>query len=286
MLRTGIVRREGSANSPSSLQDIRATSMRYARKILYLLEDATSKQCWEGHASYEKYALSFASSWVLGPLLSGRAKSDFPDWGLPAWPCPDTSLYHVWSRVWLDTPDLGTGGCLTSTTDFSRMLYHAAYNQGKREKKGPLTTSDRSRRVPTLRIWALEHMTILRLQRKLVILVEDIMSSKTATEAQIYRAREMLKQYGTRSCFFFYFHVIIRLTGGISECTVWSQVYARNVYQGSQSHPIPYNTCSITTPAIIVILQYLWTRISWKNAQWSRDFACPTTLVKVTTTTS
>lgn len=78
------------------------------------------------------------------------------------------------------------------------MLYHAAFNDEKKEKEGPLFTEDGSRRGPTLRIRALQHMTILHLQRRLALLAEDITSSKTATEAQMDRVQETLKEFGTR----------------------------------------------------------------------------------------
>ena len=78
------------------------------------------------------------------------------------------------------------------------MLYYAAFNDVKREKDGPLFNEGGSRGVPTLRIRALQHMTIIHLQRKLAVLAEEIVSSKTATEAQMDRVQETLQAYGTK----------------------------------------------------------------------------------------
>lgn len=75
------------------------------------------------------------------------------------------------------------------------MLYRAAFNDGK---ECPLFTEHGLDGQPTLRIRALQHMTILHLQRKLAILAEDIVSSKTATEAQMDRVQETLQVYGTK----------------------------------------------------------------------------------------
>lgn len=65
---------------------------------------------------------------------------------------------------------------------------------------GPLFTDDGPRGAPTLRIRTLQHMNILHLQRRLAVLTEDIRSSKTATEAQMDRIQETLKDYGTAGC--------------------------------------------------------------------------------------
>lgn len=79
------------------------------------------------------------------------------------------------------------------------MLYNAAFNDVMKEEKiCPLFTEDGFRGVPTVRIRTLQHMTIIHLKRKLAILAEDIMSSKTTTEAKMDRVQETLKDYGTR----------------------------------------------------------------------------------------
>lgn len=83
------------------------------------------------------------------------------------------------------------------------MLYHAAFNDAKEEKVVPLFTDGgrgATRGAPTLRIRTLQHMNILHLQRRLAVLTEDIRSSKTATEAQMDRIQETLKDYGTAGC--------------------------------------------------------------------------------------
>ena len=80
------------------------------------------------------------------------------------------------------------------------MLYHAAFNDTKKERKeSPLFTESGVDGEPTLRIRALQHMTIIHLQRKLAVLAEDIMNSKTATETQMDRVQEVLKDYGKTS---------------------------------------------------------------------------------------
>ena len=89
------------------------------------------------------------------------------------------------------------GRSFRGTIDFSRMLHNAAFNDAKREwKEAPLFTESGSRGAPTLRIRAMQHMTIIHLQRKLAILAEDIVSSKTATETQMDRVQDALKDYG------------------------------------------------------------------------------------------
>ena len=65
--------------------------------------------------------------------------------------------------------------------DFSGSLYHAAFNDHKKEEKdSPLFTS---KGEPKLRIRALQHMTITHLQRRLAVLAKDIMTPETVTEA-------------------------------------------------------------------------------------------------------
>ena len=77
------------------------------------------------------------------------------------------------------------------------MLYHAAFNDAKKERKeAPLFTESGIDGAPTLRIRALQHMTIIHLQRRLAILAEDIISTRTATETQMDRVQEVLKDYG------------------------------------------------------------------------------------------
>lgn len=95
--------------------------------------------------------------------------------------------------------DIHAGRSFRGITDFSRMLYHAAFydRDVKKEKEGPLFT-EAGPREPKLRIRALQHMTVLHLQRRLAVLAEDIVSSKTATEAQMDQVQETLKDYGTR----------------------------------------------------------------------------------------
>ena len=90
------------------------------------------------------------------------------------------------------------------------MLYNAAFNDAKKEwKEGPLFTESGSRGAPTLRIRAMQHMTIIHLQRKLAILAEDIVSSKTATETQMDRVQDALKDYGTGviPCIYFFSNI-------------------------------------------------------------------------------
>lgn len=85
---------------------------------------------------------------------------------------------------------------LSGTLDFSRMLHHAAFNDATQEKDDPLFTDPRPDEEPILRVRALQHMTIIHLQRKLAVLAEDIVSSKTATEEQMDRVQGVLKDYG------------------------------------------------------------------------------------------
>ena len=90
-----------------------------------------------------------------------------------------------------------TGRSFRGTADFSRLLYQAAFNDSKKERKeAPLFKESGTDGAPTLRIRALQHMTIIHLQRRLAVLAEDIMSSKTATETQMDRVQEVLKEYG------------------------------------------------------------------------------------------
>ena len=89
------------------------------------------------------------------------------------------------------------GRSFRGTVDLSRMLYHAAFNDAKKERKeAPLFTKSGIDGAPTLRIRALQHMTVIHLQRRLAVLAEDIISSKTATETQMDRVQEVLKDYG------------------------------------------------------------------------------------------
>ena len=76
------------------------------------------------------------------------------------------------------------------------MLYRAAFNDAEEEKDEPLFADPRPDDEPILRIRALQHMTTIHLQRRLALLAENIMSSKTATEAQMDRVHEVLKDYG------------------------------------------------------------------------------------------
>ena len=84
------------------------------------------------------------------------------------------------------------------------MLYLAAFNDAKvSEKEAPLFTENGPEGAPRLRIRALQRMTIIHLQRRLAILAEEIVSSKTATEAQMDRVQETLKEYGMKRCVYF-----------------------------------------------------------------------------------
>ena len=87
------------------------------------------------------------------------------------------------------------------TIDLSRMLYHAAFHDPPKERKkerkeAPLFTEYGIEDAPTLRIRTLQHMTVIHLQRRLAVLTEDIISSKTATEMQMDQVHEVLKDYG------------------------------------------------------------------------------------------
>lgn len=89
------------------------------------------------------------------------------------------------------------GRSFRGTVDLSRMLYQAAFNDQKKERKeAPLFTESGVDGAPTLRIRTLQHMTVIHLQRRLAVLAEDIISSKTATETQMDRVQEVLKDYG------------------------------------------------------------------------------------------
>lgn len=88
------------------------------------------------------------------------------------------------------------GSPLSGTLDFSRMLHHAVFNDATQEKDGPLFSDPRPEEEPILRIRALQHITVIHLQRRLAVLAEDIISSKTATEKQMDRVQEALKDYG------------------------------------------------------------------------------------------
>ena len=77
------------------------------------------------------------------------------------------------------------------------MLHHAAFNDAKKERKeAPLFTESGVNGAPTLRIRTLQHMTVIHLQRRLAVLAEDIISSRTATETQMDRVQDVLKDYG------------------------------------------------------------------------------------------
>ena len=127
---------------------------------------------------YEWRTAFLAGLYVTSSTLPGAPRSS-----------PATWVYHF---------DVPAGRSFRSTADFSRMLYRAAFNDGKKGKECPLFTEHGLRGKPTLRIRILQHMTILHLQRKLAILAEDIVSSKTATEAQMDRVQETLQVYGTK----------------------------------------------------------------------------------------
>lgn len=82
------------------------------------------------------------------------------------------------------------------TKNFSHMLYHAAFNDSDSKKVVPLFAEVGANGGPTLRIRTMQHMTITHLRRKLAVLAEDMMSSKTATETQMDRVQTTLKEYG------------------------------------------------------------------------------------------
>ena len=89
------------------------------------------------------------------------------------------------------------GRSFRGTVNLSRMLYHAAFNDAKKEQKeAPLFTESGINGAPTLRIRALQHMTIIHLQRRLAVLAEDMISTRIATETQMDRVQEVLKDYG------------------------------------------------------------------------------------------
>ncbi len=89
------------------------------------------------------------------------------------------------------------GPSFQGTKDFSQMLYHAAFNDSDSKKVVPLFAEEvGANGGPTLRIRTMQHMTITHLRRKLAVLAEDMMSSKTATETQMDRVQTTLKEYG------------------------------------------------------------------------------------------
>ena len=89
------------------------------------------------------------------------------------------------------------GRSFRGNVDLSHMLYQAAFNDYKKERKeAPLFTKYGVDGAPTLRIRVLQHMTVIHLQRRLAVLAEDIISSRTATETQMDRVQEVLKDYG------------------------------------------------------------------------------------------
>lgn len=109
---------------------------------------------------------------------------------------PNAALGHVLCLRY--DFEIRVGRSFQGTINFSRMLYHAAFSDGKKKKLVPLFTEEGSRGAPTLRIRSLQHMTVIHLQQRLAVLAEDIVSSETATEAQMDRVQKTLQEYGTR----------------------------------------------------------------------------------------
>ena len=147
------------------------------------------------------------------------------------------------------------GRSFRATLDLSRMLYHAALNDPKKERKeAPLFTESGIGGAPTLRIRTLQHMTVIHLKR-LAVLAEDIMSSRTATESQMDRVQEVPKDYG-RTMFA---SISLKFGFPINPKCQWPHSVTSNTCSKRPARrdrsPIFSTACSISTPAMPAISQ-------------------------------